>query len=73
MCLAVPLQITKTLDDERALVQQGSTELEVNTSLVENVRVGDFVIVHAGFAIETLEMQEAESRLELFRRFEEGA
>ena len=73
MCLAVPLQITTILDDERAMVQQGSTELEVNTSLLQEARAGDFVIVHAGFAIEVLDLEEAEERLELFRQLEEGA
>jgi len=73
MCLAVPLQITTILDDERAMVQQGSTELEVNTSLLQEARAGDYVIVHAGFAIEVLDLEEAEERLELFRQLEEGA
>ena len=50
MCLAVPLQITGLLDNGRAIVKQGSTELEVNVSLVNKPQAGDFVIVHAGFA-----------------------
>jgi hydrogenase expression/formation protein HypC len=73
MCLAVPLQVTEILGEDRALVKQGSTTLEVSTSLLESVKAGDFVIVHAGFAIELLDLQEAEERLELFRQIEEGA
>ncbi|MQY77178.1 MAG: HypC/HybG/HupF family hydrogenase formation chaperone [Spirochaeta sp.] len=67
MCLAVPLEIKEILDNERAVAIQGSAEMEINISLVENPAAGDFVIVHAGFAIETLDIIEAEARLDLFK------
>ncbi len=68
MCLAVPLEIKEVLDSERAVAIQGSAEMEINISLLENLEAGDFVIVHAGFAIETLDIPEAEARLDLFRQ-----
>jgi len=68
MCLAVPLEIKEILDSERALVIQGSAEMEINISLLENPSAGDYVIVHAGFAIETLDIPEAEARLDLFEQ-----
>ncbi len=68
MCLAIPLKIKEILDSERALVIQGSAEMEINISLLENLEAGDFVIVHAGFAIETLDIPEAEARLDLFKQ-----
>lgn len=68
MCLAVPLKVKEILDSERALVIQGSAEMEINISFLENLEVGDFVIVHAGFAIETLDIPEAEARLDLFKQ-----
>ena len=71
MCLAVPMRIVRLLDGGRALVAQGPVEVEVDVSLVENPRPGDHVIVHAGYAIETLALQEAEERLALFRRMAE--
>lgn len=70
MCLAVPLEISKILDEERALVQQGLGELEINISLLHEPKPGDFVIVHAGFGIEKLDLEEANKRLELFREID---
>ena len=71
MCLAVPMEIKEILNTEFALARQGSTEIEVNISLLEDLKSGDYVIVHAGFAIETLDLEEAEGRIELFRQLEE--
>lgn len=68
MCLAVPMRIKKILEDNRALVEREKTELEINVSLLESPKVGDYVIVHAGFGLELLDLSEAESCLELFRQ-----
>ena len=70
MCLAVPLEISKILDEERALVKQGLGELEINISLLHEPKPGDFIIVHAGFGIEKLDLEEANKRLELFREID---
>ncbi len=72
MCLAVPLEITELIGKETALVKQGTSVLEINTSLLNSPKVGDFVIVHAGFGIETLDLQEAQERLDIFRQIEEN-
>ena len=66
MCLAVPLQIETINENQTASVKQGSSLLEVDVSLLSDVAVGDFVIVHAGYAIEVLELDEAEARLDMF-------
>jgi hydrogenase expression/formation protein HypC len=71
MCLAVPMRILRLLEGGRAVVAQGPVEVEVDVSLLENPRPGDHVIVHAGYAIEILALQEAEERLALFRRMAE--
>ncbi len=71
MCLAVPMQISCLLEDDKALVKQGEIEIKISTSLLEKVEVGDYVIVHAGFGIDLLDLQEAEERLELFRQMKE--
>jgi hydrogenase expression/formation protein HypC len=71
MCLAVPVKIIRLLERGKAMIAQGGGELEVDVSLLENPRVGDHVIVHAGFAIEILSLGEAEERLELFRKMGE--
>ena len=66
MCLAVPLQIETIHENQTASVKQGSSFLDVDISLLGDVAVGDFVIVHAGYAIEVLELEEAETRLDMF-------
>ncbi|MGA2614272.1 MAG: HypC/HybG/HupF family hydrogenase formation chaperone [Spirochaetia bacterium] len=71
MCLATPMKIDRILEGKKAIVSQGNVSIQVDISLLENPRPGDHVIVHAGFAIETLSLAEAEERLELFRRMAE--
>ncbi len=65
MCLAVPAEV-KSLDGVMATVDFGGVTRTANVSLVD-AKVGDFVIVHAGYAIEILDREEAEKTLELFR------
>jgi len=68
MCLAVPVKILRVKENGKASVAQGSGEMEVDVSLLDNPEAGDHVIVHAGYAIEILSIPEAEARLELFRK-----
>jgi hydrogenase expression/formation protein HypC len=65
MCLAVPAEV-KSIDGVMATVDFGGVTRTANVSLVD-AKVGDFVIVHAGYAIEVLDREEAEKTLELFR------
>jgi hydrogenase expression/formation protein HypC len=68
VCLAIPgkvLEIDKK--KEHATIDYGDgTKRKVNVSLV-NVKIGDYVLVHAGFAIEILNEKEAQETLDLFR------
>lgn len=68
MCLAIPGKI-KSIDKKTnaALVDFDGVEREVNISLVE-VKMGDFVIVHAGFAIQKLAKHDAAETLKLFKK-----
>ncbi len=63
MCLAVPMEIISLLPENKALVRQGNVELEADVSLLEEPRVGDFTIIHAGFALEKVEGGEAEEQI----------
>ncbi|HEY0832526.1 MAG TPA: HypC/HybG/HupF family hydrogenase formation chaperone [Azospirillum sp.] len=65
MCLAVPARVVELLDDDRATVNLGGVKTTISLALVENVAVGDFVIVHVGYAINTLDPAEAERTLAL--------
>ena len=53
-------------DDGTASVSMAGVTHTVNVSLVEDPKPGEYVIIHAGFAIERLDVTEAESRLKLF-------
>jgi len=70
MCLAVPGKLIE-LDGNVGKVDYGGVESEVNMSLVE-ADVGEYVIVHAGFAIEVLDEKEAQETLALFREMLEA-
>lgn len=65
MCLAVPAEI-RSIDGNVGEVDFGGVVRSVNLSLVE-AHVGEYVIVHAGYAIEVIDREEAERTLELFR------
>ena len=68
MCLAIPgkvIEIDK--NKEHASIDYGDgTKRNANITLVD-VKVGDYVLVHAGFAIEVLDEKEAQETLDLFR------
>ena len=62
--MAVPMRVVAVNGNE-AEVEQGGTKLQVRVDLVEDVRVGDYVLVHAGFAIQKLDEEEAFETLRL--------
>ena len=65
MCLAIPARVLEK-DDDNAKVDFGDgTTREINVALVD-VKVGEYVIVHAGFAIEVLDEVEAKETLQLW-------
>ena len=66
MCLAVPMQIKEIPAPNRGICDLDGSTQEVDISLIENPAIGDYVIIHAGFAIERLDPQEADARLALF-------
>ena len=66
MCLAVPMQIVDVLADGSGTADLDGSRQKVDLSLIQDPSPGDYVIVHAGFAIEKLDVAEADARLELF-------
>jgi hydrogenase expression/formation protein HypC len=66
MCLAIPARVAELLEDGCALVDVGGVRKEVSLALMDGVAVGDYVIVHVGFAINRLDPEEAEKTLQLF-------
>lgn len=64
MCLAVPMEVTE-IDGFRGTARMGAVSREVNLMLVPDVKVGDYVIIHAGSAISILSEEEAKKTLDL--------
>lgn len=67
MCLSVPARVMEITDNDHAVVDYGDgNRRKVNISLI-NAKKGEYVLIHAGFAIQTIDKKEAEKTLDLFR------
>ena len=66
MCLAIPTRVVELLPDNQALVDLGGVRKAISLELVDGVAVGDYVIVHVGHAIGTIDPEEAQRTLALF-------
>jgi len=66
MCLAVPALVV-AMDGEMATVDLDGVRKAISLALVDGVAVGDYVIVHVGFALQRLDVEEAEATLALLR------
>ena len=70
MCLAVPAKITRIEEPGQGVASYLGSEVKANLSLVPQARRGDWVIIHAGFAISKLSPKEARETLKLFKEME---
>ena len=68
MCLAVPVRVTKLVDEHWAMVDLGGVESRVSLAFVDEVVEGDYLIVHVGHAIARLDVAQPEESLALFRQ-----
>lgn len=66
MCLAIPARVTELLGAERARIELSGVQKEISIALVDDVAVGDYVIVHVGYAIGKLDPEEAAKTLAIF-------
>lgn len=66
MCLAIPARLVELRANDQAVVDLGGIRKEISIALVADVQVGDYVIVHVGHAIGTIDPDEAERTLALF-------
>jgi len=71
MCLGIPAKVTQVGRSGEGKVDYLGTKVRVNFLLLENVKPGDWVIVHAGFAITKLDEEEARETLSLLREIAE--
>jgi len=70
MCLAIPARIVE-LDGDNAVVDAMGNRFAAKTTLLPEVRLGDMVLVHAGFAISTVDEEEAKKTWQLIREINE--
>ena len=69
MCLGIPAKVVQIDNSQVGKVDYLGTKVQTNFSLLEKVRKGDWVIVHAGFAISKLNEEEAEETFKLLREY----
>jgi hydrogenase expression/formation protein HypC len=67
MCLALPVRVIERVGESDAIVDLGGIRKQISLALVDDVAVGDYVILHVGYALSRLDPVEAENTLALFR------
>lgn len=73
MCLSVPARIAKILPNDVALVSIDGISLEISIVLVDELDVGDYVLVHVGYALAKIDPTEAKRTLELLQELGSAA
>jgi hydrogenase expression/formation protein HypC len=66
MCLAIPVRVVELLGESTAIVDLDGIRKEISLALLDSVAVGDYVIMHVGYALARLDPEEAERTLVLF-------
>jgi hydrogenase expression/formation protein HypC len=66
MCLALPVKVVELGAGDTAIVDLGGVKKEISLALLADVQVGDYVILHVGYALSKLDPEEAEKTLALF-------
>lgn len=73
MCLAIPVQVTEVLPDNMAKVTLDGVSKLISTALIDDVQLGDYLVLHVGYALAKIDPEEAEHTLRLIREMAEGA
>ena len=73
MCLGIPVQVVEIDDGQTGKVDYLGTRIKANFDLITDVKVGDWVIIHAGYAISKLDEADAQETLDLLRGISESA
>ncbi|WFU14806.1 HypC/HybG/HupF family hydrogenase formation chaperone [Bradyrhizobium sp. CB3481] len=67
MCLSIPAEVKKILPDHMAIVSIDGVGKEISTALIEDLAVGDYVLIHVGHALTKIDSAEARRTLELLQ------
>lgn len=71
MCIAVPAKIEEIIDND-AIVSYENVKVKVNIMFIDNPKIGDFVLVHAGCAIQKIDEEYAKETLDIFKELSEA-
>lgn len=73
MCLAIPGKIIEVVDAENniAKVDVGGVRRNINTGMLDDTKVGDYVLIHVGFAMSKIDEREAEETLRILKEIGE--
>jgi hydrogenase expression/formation protein HypC len=69
MCLAIPMKLIK-IEGNKGIVELSGVKKEISLALLKEVKVGDYLIIHAGFAIERLNEEEAKKTLAIWEEID---
>jgi len=72
MCLALPVKVIELGSSDTAVVDLGGVRKEISLALLDDVNVGDYVILHVGYALSKLDPDEAAKTLALFAALDES-
>lgn len=72
MCLAIPARVAEIQENDLAMVELGGVLKQISLAMLDDVAVGDYVIVHVGYAINRLDPEEAAKTLALFAEIAEA-
>ena len=70
MCLGIPMKVVK-IDGDEGIVESGGLKKRANFSLMKSAKPGDYILLHAGFAIEKIKESEAKKTLKALRQIGE--
>ncbi|MCP4552318.1 MAG: HypC/HybG/HupF family hydrogenase formation chaperone [Bacteroidetes bacterium] len=70
MCLSIPAKV-ESIEGEMAVVSVGGTTYDASLQMVEDIKIGDYVLLHTGFAIQKISEDEALETLKVFEEFED--
>ncbi len=70
MCLSIPAKV-ESIEGEMAVVSVGGTKYNASLQMLDDVKIGDYILMHTGFAIQKMSEEEALESLKVFEEFEE--
>ena len=65
MCLAIPVEVRELLPDDMAKVSLDGVVKVISTALIDDVKVGDYVVLHVGYALARVDPEEAQKTIDL--------